>query len=82
MSLTKCTVACGMISQYNVAPAQSYPIRNLGQVIGKRIKMQGFIVSDPDMGPIYHEEHQEKLQKWIAEVRFAPIPVGEKRSAR
>jgi NADPH-dependent curcumin reductase CurA len=38
-------VACGMISNYNKPPSEHYPIRNLIQVVAKRIKMQGFIVS-------------------------------------
>lgn len=63
-------IACGMISQYNVKPADMYPIRNIVQVVSKRLKIQGFIVSDENMGPKYIEEHQEKLQKWIADGSF------------
>jgi NADPH-dependent curcumin reductase CurA len=63
-------VACGMISQYNLPPSEAYPIRNLMQVVGKRLKMQGFIVGDANMGPKYSKEHQEKLQKWIADGSF------------
>ncbi|KAF9388763.1 hypothetical protein CPB97_000451 [Podila verticillata] len=37
-------VACGMISQYNTQTP--YGIRNLTHVIGKRITIRGFIVSD------------------------------------
>lgn len=36
-------------------------------LVGKRLLMQGFIVSDPDFGPAYAKEHQEKVQKWLAE---------------
>lgn len=63
-------IACGMISQYNLKPEESYPIRNLMNVVGKRIKMQGFIVGDENMGPKYAKDHQEKLQKWISEGTF------------
>ena len=38
-------VACGMISQYNATEPTPAP-RNLGLIVGKRIKMQGYIVSD------------------------------------
>lgn len=38
-------VACGMISQYNATEPTPAP-RNLGLIIGKRIKIQGYIVSD------------------------------------
>uniref|UniRef100_A0A6T6YIW8 Enoyl reductase (ER) domain-containing protein n=1 Tax=Bicosoecida sp. CB-2014 TaxID=1486930 RepID=A0A6T6YIW8_9STRA len=38
-------VMCGAISQYNLAAEERYPIRNLVNVIGKRIHMEGFIVS-------------------------------------
>ncbi len=63
-------VACGMISQYNLTPEERYPIRNLGQVVGKRLSMRGFIVGDENMGPRYAKEHQEKLQKWLADGSF------------
>jgi NADPH-dependent curcumin reductase CurA len=63
-------VACGMVSQYNLKPEESYPIRNLMQVVAKRITMRGFIVGDANMGPRYAKDHQEKLQKWIADGTF------------
>ncbi|OAL47327.1 NAD(P)-binding protein [Pyrenochaeta sp. DS3sAY3a] len=71
-------VACGMISQYNCKPGEQYPIRNLMQVVAKRITIRGFIVSDENMGPRHAKEHQEKLQKWLAEGSFkARISVTE-----
>lgn len=39
-------------------------------VVGRRITMRGFIVSDADMGPKYYKEHQEKMQKWLSEGSF------------
>lgn len=59
-----------MVSQYNLSPSDAYPIRNLMQVVAKRLKMQGFIVFDPNMGPKYAEEHQKNVQKWISEGKF------------
>jgi len=71
-------VACGMISQYNAKPEELYPIRNIMQVVSKRITIRGFIVGDANMGPKYAKEHQEKLQKWIADGTFkAKISVTE-----
>ncbi|KAF2100595.1 NAD(P)-binding protein [Rhizodiscina lignyota] len=63
-------VACGMISQYNKQPQDQYPIRNITKVVGQRIKMQGFIVTDANMGPKYDDEHQKNVQKWIADGSF------------
>jgi NADPH-dependent curcumin reductase CurA len=38
---------CGMISMYNsTEPAPAPAPRNLAQVVGKRLKLQGFLVSD------------------------------------
>ena len=37
-------VACGMISQYNTQ--SPYGVRNLTNIVGKRLTMRGFIVSD------------------------------------
>jgi NADPH-dependent curcumin reductase CurA len=59
-----------MISQYNLKPQEIYPIRNIVQVVGKRIKMQGFIVGDANMGPKYTKDHQAKLQQWLHEGKF------------
>jgi NADPH-dependent curcumin reductase CurA len=59
-----------MISQYNLKAEEMYPIRNLVMTVGKRLKIQGFLVMDPDMGPKYAEEHMEKLSKWIKDGSF------------
>lgn len=59
-----------MISQYNLKPNELYPLKNLMQVVGKRIKMQGFIVGDKNMGPKHSEEHQKNVQKWIHDGTF------------
>lgn len=58
-------VACGMISQYNLLPGNQYPIRNLMQIISKRLTMRGFIVDDANMGPRYAVEHQQKVEEWL-----------------
>jgi len=34
-------------------------------VVGKRLQIRGFLVFDPDFGPMYREEHQKNVQKWI-----------------
>lgn len=59
-----------MISQYNLKPSEAYGVKNLMQVVGKRLKMQGFIVGDENMGPKYKEEHQKNVQKWIHDGTF------------
>ncbi|KAK0933013.1 hypothetical protein LTR29_015433 [Friedmanniomyces endolithicus] len=63
-------VACGMISQYNKPAEEAYGVKNLMQVVAKRITMRGFIVSDPDMGPVYAADHQKNVQKWIHDGTF------------
>lgn len=55
------------MSGYNASPAERPGIKNLPYIISKQILMQGFIVSNPDFGPAYYKEHQENLQKWLAE---------------
>ena len=32
--------------------------------------MQGFLVSQPEFGPAYHAEHQETVQRWLADGSF------------
>lgn len=70
MSRLTVAVECGMISQYNLKPEEAYPIRNLVLTVGKRLKIQGFLVSDPDMGPKYAEEHNKMLSAWIKDGSF------------
>ena len=60
-------VACGMVSQYNIPEDEQYPLRNIFQVVSKRLTMRGFIIGDSDMGPKYAKEYQENMQKWIAD---------------
>jgi NADPH-dependent curcumin reductase CurA len=48
---------CGAISQYNATSPQPGP-RNLAMAVGKRLHLQGFIVSD----------HFDKLGEFLAEV--------------
>lgn len=37
-------IACGMISQYNTSPDKAYGVKNLMQVVAKRLTIRGFIV--------------------------------------
>ncbi len=58
---------CGMISLYNLTEPTPAP-RNLGLVIGKRLKLQGFIVSD------YNDraaEFYRDMGEWIAQSRIS-----------
>ncbi len=54
-------VACGMISQYNATEPQPGP-RNIIQIIGKSLTMQGFIVSNHlDMVPSFFAD----MGQWV-----------------
>lgn len=60
-----------MVSQYNITDQnKKYGIKNLSNIVGKRITFRGFIVSDPDMGPKYAVEHQKNVAKWISDGTF------------
>ena len=41
--------------------------------MGKRLTMRGFIVSDPDMGPKWSEEHQMNLPQWLRDGKFTVL---------
>lgn len=58
-------VCCGMISTYNNTTPVPGPT-NLVQLVGKRIRMQGFIVSDH---PEYIDEFDREMKNWIADGR-------------
>ncbi|KAI8060363.1 hypothetical protein BC940DRAFT_337644 [Gongronella butleri] len=54
-------IACGMISQYNTQ--EPYGVRNLIQVVAKRLRFQGFIVHDhPELEVPFREEVTKYLQ--------------------
>lgn len=54
-------VACGMISQYNASEPAPGP-RNLGLIVGRRLKIQGFIVSDhPERSADFYRD----MSAWI-----------------
>ncbi|KAL1979450.1 hypothetical protein VTN96DRAFT_5948 [Rasamsonia emersonii] len=63
-------VACGMVSQYNLPLDQRYGVKNLFQIVAKRLKMQGFIVGDPGFGPKYFKERNERIAAWLKEGRI------------
>ena len=63
--LIRRTVSCGSVSQTSLKPEETYGIKNMPFVVGKRLVIRGFIVYDEDMGPKYAEEHQKNVQKWI-----------------
>ncbi|CAG8978053.1 hypothetical protein HYALB_00000724 [Hymenoscyphus albidus] len=58
-------VQCGNMSQQSVPKDQRYGIKNMPLVIQRRLTINGFIVSDPELGPKYCEEHQQKMGEWI-----------------
>ena len=63
-------IACGMISEYSKAESERYGIKNLIQVVGKRITMRGFIVGDENMGPKYIKDRDENIAKWLHDGSF------------
>ncbi|KAJ2727154.1 hypothetical protein GGI07_000038 [Coemansia sp. Benny D115] len=58
--------ACGMISQYNATPEQAYHIKNLVNIVPKKVSIFGYIVSDYYAKPDYKkfiEEVSAKLKE-------------------
>ncbi|KAM0549924.1 hypothetical protein ACHAPJ_009171 [Fusarium lateritium] len=58
---------CGMISEYNTPADQRKGVQGLMNLVAKQITMEGFLVATPKFGPTYAKEHQENLQKWLAD---------------
>jgi NADPH-dependent curcumin reductase CurA len=58
---------CGLISEYNTPADQRTGVKGLINLIAKQVKMEGFLVSHPQFGPAHAKEHQENLQKWLAD---------------
>ncbi|KAJ3217672.1 hypothetical protein HDU67_007495 [Dinochytrium kinnereticum] len=57
---------CGMISQYNTTAETAYGVKNLMNVIGKRLTFQGFIISDYYATETFGEFMRD-IMSWIAE---------------
>ena len=63
-------IVCGMISDYNKPDAEKYGVKNLFQIVAKRLTLRGFIVGDKDMGPVYFEERNKNIAKWLSDGTF------------
>ena len=59
-----------MILQYNLSHDKKYWLAGLESIFGRRIKIQGFIMGDPDFGPKWGKENVENVSKWIADGSF------------
>ena len=60
-------VSSGAISQYNLPQAEKYGVKNMMLLFLKRLTMQGFIVSDPQIISKYMVEFLTNMSKYIAE---------------
>lgn len=58
------------ISGYNTPADEKYGVKNIFQLIPKLVTMQGFLVGQPEFGAAYFKEHQETVQKWLADGSF------------
>jgi NADPH-dependent curcumin reductase CurA len=63
-------IACGMVSEYSTPETERHGIKNLMNVIAKRLTIRGFIVGDADMGPKYWTQRNENISKWLHEGSF------------
>jgi NADPH-dependent curcumin reductase CurA len=63
-------VACGMVSEYSTPETERHGIKNLMQIIAKRLTIRGFIVGDENMGPKYRKARDENIAKWLHEGTF------------
>jgi NADPH-dependent curcumin reductase CurA len=63
-------IACGMVSEYNTPEAERHGIKNLMQIVSKRLTIRGFIVGDENMGPKYRTARDENIAKWLHEGTF------------
>ncbi|KAL1914621.1 uncharacterized protein VTP21DRAFT_8152 [Calcarisporiella thermophila] len=59
-------IACGMISQYNTQ--NLYGVKNLRQIVSKRLRFEGFIVSD--LAPQYADDFYRDVAQWLREGRI------------
>lgn len=60
------------IAEYNTPPEKQSGVRGLLSLVTNQITMEGFLVTQPELGPAYAREHQERMQKWMADGSFRP----------
>ncbi|QKX52997.1 uncharacterized protein TRUGW13939_00068 [Talaromyces rugulosus] len=59
-------ICCGMASQYNQPVNKSYGVTNLGEIVRRRIKIQGFVYSDENIfGNV--DNFWKTVPRWISE---------------
>lgn len=63
-------VACGMVSEYSTPDTEKHGVKNLMQIVIKRLTIRGFIVGDENMGPKYVKARNENISKWLHEGTF------------
>ncbi|KIW22556.1 uncharacterized protein PV07_10844 [Cladophialophora immunda] len=66
-------IECGMISQYNKPLAEQYGVKGLFNIVSKRLKMEGFIVTDPRFGPRWRQLRDEKMLQWLKDGKIRSI---------
>ncbi|KAH0829258.1 hypothetical protein AYO21_09789 [Fonsecaea monophora] len=66
-------IECGMISQYNKPLAEQHGVKGLMNVIAKRLRMEGFVVTDPRFGPKWRQQRDEKMLQWLSEGKLRSI---------
>jgi NADPH-dependent curcumin reductase CurA len=57
-------IECGMISRYS--KSDGHGIRNLMQIVIKRLKLEGFIILDQAKNESFNKDFYSKVPKWIA----------------
>ncbi|MCO5581582.1 hypothetical protein L7F22_035470 [Adiantum nelumboides] len=68
-------VACGMVSQYNKKASERDGVRNLMNVVGKSLKMEGFIEFDyQETWDLFFEEVSQYLQE--GKIKYETDVVG------
>jgi NADPH-dependent curcumin reductase CurA len=60
-------IACGMVAEYSTPESERHGIKNLMQIVSKRLTIRGFIVGDENMGPRYRKARDENISKWLYE---------------
>ena len=66
-------VLSGMISHFNLPVGQRYAVKNLFQLVGKSVRMQGFQIGDVNMRTKWTASHRRDMEKWLEDRSIKPI---------
>lgn len=66
-------VTLTQIAGYNTPPSERYGVKNLFEMLWRRLTVTGFMYFDSGYADKYGKEHMKNVSQWIAEGSYKPL---------